>query len=320
MVSSGCPRTLMRIGVVLAVVLGLGVPSEGAAEQESANAPGQGPLVLLDRAHNNFFVYRPENRNALVDLLEGDGYQVRELDGPFDRESLAGVQIVVVAMALSAQNVYHSPAEIPQAWRMPTPSAFSEDEIAVLSEWVEAGGSLLLVFEHMPLAGAAQDLAGAFGIEISNGFVVDGTSLADLDLEITPQTDLGDWRATFTRVDGTLVAHPVTNGRQPSEQVDAVATFGGSAFRLPPGGEPLFTLAPAFVSLLAEVAWQFSDTTPHEPVGGWAQGGVLRAGQGRVAVFSDAFILYLVGGVGSEPDAPQLLRNVLHWLSGLPAE
>ena len=62
---------------------------------------------------------------------------------------------------------------------MPTPSAFSEDEIAVLSEWVEAGGSLLLVFEHMPLAGAAQDLAGAFGIEISNGFVVDGTSLAD---------------------------------------------------------------------------------------------------------------------------------------------
>lgn len=59
----------------------------------------------LDRAHNNLFVYRPENRTALVDLLESDGYQVRELDGPFDRESLARVQIVVAAMALSAQNV-----------------------------------------------------------------------------------------------------------------------------------------------------------------------------------------------------------------------
>ena len=81
---------------------------------------------------------------------------------------------------------------------------------------------------------------------------------------ITPQTDLADWRATFTRADGTLVAHSVTNGRQPAEQVDAVATYGGSAFRLPPGGEPLLTLAPAFISLLAEVAWQFSDTTPHE--------------------------------------------------------
>ncbi len=80
----------------------------------------------------------------------------------------------------------------------------------------------------------------------------------------------------------------------------------------------MLTLKPSFVSLLPEVAWQYSEVTPREQVGGWSQGGVLRVGQGRVAVFSDSWIvLEMVGYWPAPANDPQLLLNVLHWLSGL---
>ncbi len=305
----------MRISAVLAITITIGLVStaERVDAQEPAYVSGQGPVILIDTAHHNYFVYRPENRARLVNFLESDGYRIRELDSPFDHESLNGVQIVIVAMALAAQNV-GVPSSLETAWRLPTPSAFSQDEIAVLSEWVEAGGSLLFVFEHMPLAGAAQDLARAFGIEISNGFAVDGASLPSLEPEVVEQAG----SVVFSRADGTLVEHAVTSGRDQAERVDLVATYTGSAFRLPPGAEPLLTLKPSFVSLLPEVAWQYSEATPREQVGGWSQGGVLRVGQGRVAVFSDSWIvLEMVGYWPAPANDPQLLLNVLHWLSGL---
>ena len=72
----------------------------------------------------------------------------------------------------------------------------------------------------------------------------------------------------FRRVDQTLAARPVTNGRSSVEWVDAVATFTGSAFRLPPAGQSLLTLGPSSISLLPEVAWEFSEATPRHPIGG----------------------------------------------------
>ena len=143
-------------------------------------------------------------------------------------------------------------------------------------------------------------------------------SLPSLETEVVGQA--GSF--VFNRADGTLVEHAVTSGRSAPEQVDSVASYTGSAFRLPPGAEPLLTLKPSFVSLLPDVAWQFSEATQREQVGGWSQGGVLRAGQGRVAVFGDVWIvLEMVGYDGPGPPAeannPQLLLNVLHWFSGL---
>ena len=96
----------MRISVVLAITIGLVLSAEMVGAQEPAYASGQGPVVLIDRGHHNFFVYRPENWAPLVNFLESDGYRVRELDGPFDHESLNGIQIAIIAMALAAQNVF----------------------------------------------------------------------------------------------------------------------------------------------------------------------------------------------------------------------
>ncbi len=317
---------MMRTAVALTVTTCLAFSAEMAGAQEPAYAPGQGPSVLIDAAHHN--VYRAENRASVVKFLEKDGYQVRELDGPFDRESLDGVQIVIIEMALSAHNALPSDspteAEVATAWRLPTPSAFSQDEIVILSEWVATGGSALLVFDHMPLAGAAQDLAQAFGIEISNGYAIDEASLPKL----TPQVVARAGSLVFRRGDATLAEHAVTNGRSPAERVDSAATYVGSAFRLPPGAQSLLTLSPSFVSLLPDVAWQFSEATPRKHIGGWSQGGVLRVGRGRLTVFSEHGILVTPEMVANPTKAgrnpqlqnPQLLLNVLHWLSGLLGE
>ena len=295
-----------------------------AVAQEPVDAPETRPLVLIDAAHHN--VYRAANRASIIEFLEKDGYRVRELlRGRFDRESLDGVQIIIIENALSAQNALPSipptEAELAEAWRLPTPSAFAPEEIAILSEWVAMGGALLLDFDHMPMSGAAQELAEAFGIEVSNGYAVDERSL----LGVTGEHVGRAGSVVFRRVDHTLAEHAVTDGRSLAERVDSAATYIGSAFRLPPQGRSLLTLGPSFVSLLPDVAWEFSEATPRQDIAGWSQGGVLRVGRGRLAVFSEHGILVTPDMVanpakaGKNPQVqnPQLLLNVLHWLSGL---
>lgn len=48
--------------------------------------------------------------------------------------------------------------------------AFTKTEIEVVKKWVKDGGSLFLIADHMPMAGAAKDLAAEFGFEFTNGF------------------------------------------------------------------------------------------------------------------------------------------------------
>lgn len=39
-----------------------------------------------------------------------------------------------------------------------------------MATWVESGGRLLLIADHMPLAGSAAKLAAAFGASFTDGF------------------------------------------------------------------------------------------------------------------------------------------------------
>ncbi len=77
----------------------------------------------------------------------------------------------------------------------------------------------------------------------------------------------------------------------------------------------MLTFGSSFVSLLPEVAWQFSETTPREEIGGWSGGGVLQVERGRLAIFGEFGIV-----AGPYPEGLQnlqLFMNTLHWLSGL---
>ena len=107
-------------------------------------------MVLLDLGHNNFD--DPEFPTVLAEWLTQDGYVVRRLSTRFDQASLASVNIVISKNPLPARD---EPGI--RGWRLPTSSAFSQDEIELLYNWVFSGGAFLLQIEHMPMAGAAAE-------------------------------------------------------------------------------------------------------------------------------------------------------------------
>ncbi|HJP86757.1 MAG TPA: DUF4350 domain-containing protein [Gemmatimonadaceae bacterium] len=272
-----------------------------------AFAAGNGPLVLIDEAHHNF--HTAEGRySPFAALLRRDGYVVRGEKSSFDAKALRSASVLVIANALAARNE--------RDWTVPTPSAFSPAEIRAVHDWVEGGGSLLLIADHLPFGGAAADLAAGFGVRFSNGFVLDSSITQGL--------------IRMRRADGTLASHAITNGRNAAERIDSVTTFTGQGFQLGADGSPLFTIPRGWVLYLPDTAWRFSAATKREPAGGLLQGAVLHVGKGRVAVFGEAAMFSAqVAGPARRPmgfNSPeaaqnaQFVLNVMHWLTGVLAD
>ncbi len=264
-----------------------------------------GPIVLLDEAHTNFHTL--DGRYLVFGrVLRQDGYQVRPSRVPFSTRALAGARVLVIANALHASNA--------GKWELPTPSAFTAAEIAAVHDWVMAGGSLLLIADHMPFPGAAGALAEAFGVHMRNGFAYDSARTNS--------------RFSYTRASGRLAAHPITDGRSAAERVDSVVAFTGQAFSVEAPARALMTLERGTIVLEPHVAWQFDEQTPTVSGGGLLQGAALAFGKGRVAVFGEAamFSAQLGGGARrvpmgmndpAAPQNPQFLLNIMHWLSAL---
>ncbi|MGH9869862.1 MAG: DUF4350 domain-containing protein [Candidatus Polarisedimenticolia bacterium] len=265
---------------------------------------GAGPTVLLDGAHANFHTLEGRYQ-AFGRLLASDGFVVKPGGERFSGKSLAAARVLVIANALHPSNA--------EDWYLPNPSAFDEEEIRAVADWVRGGGALLLIADHMPMPGAAEALAAEFGVLFANGFAM--------------KPDLEDGRFTYDREAGGLADHWIAKGRSPKERVTSVAAFTGSAFRLAGPGEPLLTLPARTVLLMPEEAWLFSKRTPRLRADGMLQGAVLRFGKGRVAVFGEAAMFTAqVGGPERAPmgmsekgaeQNPQFLLNVMHWLVGL---
>ncbi|MDP6555517.1 MAG: DUF4350 domain-containing protein [Pirellulaceae bacterium] len=268
----------------------------------------KGPRVAIDEAHHNFHTadgrYKP-----FAEFLRRDGYRVHGLRKPLSLDSLKSVDVLVIANPLNKRNV--------KDWSLPTPSAFTRDEIVALRTWAERGGSLFLVADHFPFPGAAGELAKAFGVEFSNGFARPG------------QRKPGK-PDTFERGTG-LKESAVTRGRSEDEKITKVATFGGSAFKPPKDAAAVLVFGANSVSLETKKARERTPETPEVPIEAWCQGAVMRVGDGRVAVFGEAamFSAQLAGprqrpmGMNA-PEAKQnhqLLLNVMHWLTrakGMP--
>ncbi|MEK7403636.1 MAG: DUF4350 domain-containing protein [Acidobacteriota bacterium] len=302
-------RQVALCAVVLAGIAGVMTAQQVADTsfrppiRKPAYAEGQGPVVGVDEGHYNFHTtggrYQP-----FAELLRRDGYVVRPLTSKFTPKLLAGVRILVISNALHERNQ--------KDWSLPNPSAFSGDEIAAVRDWVKGRGSLLLIADHQPFAGAAADLAAAFGLRWQNGYVVDGSQRGPLKFRIE---------------DGSLSRHPITEGRTLEERVSQVATFTGSAFRADQKVEGLLILSPTAVSRTPTAPKQKWEEWAVTPVGGSFQGAVTRFGRGRLAAFGEAamFSAQVAGAEKSpmgmnHPDArdnAQFLLNLMHWLTGL---
>ncbi len=304
-------KTLLKTAIVLVMLL---MPYRLFSQQiaDSAYQPvianpaygqAKGPVIYIDEGHYNFHT-RTGRYLPFAHLLERDGYQVKDYQGTFNKDKLSAGRILVIANALNKKNV--------DDWFLPTPSAFTPEEIEVVKNWVHEGGSLFLIADHLPMAGAAMDLAGVFGFKFTNGFAMD---------------TLGNGTDLFSLKDKTLTESIITKGRNASETVDRVATFMGQGFRIPVEATPILTFRASFINLSPDTAWAFKPNTPKFSLGGWSQGAYRQFGKGRVVVFGEAamFTAQLAGpskfkaGMNSDlaPQNFQLLLNIIHWLDRL---
>lgn len=254
------------------------------------------PLVLIDEAHNNFLTkngrYKPFSQ-----VLMSDGYTVKSGKEKFTFEYLKQADILVIANALD---------ESRQDWTPPFGNAFEQDEIDAVKQWVFEGGSLFLVADHTPFPKVIEKLSASFGFEFSNGHVRD---------------------ALFRLDNRSLIEHSITRGDAHSERITQIKTFGGSAFQIPAGAQPLLVLGKGATSVVPEIPFQVNAKTPRISIDGWHQGAALEVGEGRVAVFSEGMMFssqisvstgkkYGLVSHGAEQNE-QFLLNVMHWLSKL---
>jgi hypothetical protein len=265
-----------------------------------AYAESAGPAIMVDEAHNNFHTavgtYWP-----FAEFLRRDGYVILRGTSKITPDLLQLCRIYVISDA-------QPPA------KPGDPPTFSEDEIRALNEWVEQGGSLFIITDHMPDPPAIAPIAESFGLEVNNGYVLNGA----------PQAE--EKPLVFSRAGGTLKDHVVTNGRNPDEAVQVVATFTGSAFRAREEFRPILIFGEGRSSWMPEKLYEFTRRTPTLDVSGWFQGGVREYGEGRLAFFSEAAMFTAQAFEGgrvrfgmNNPEArdnAQLLLNVVHWLSG----
>lgn len=300
---------MRSVGIVASLALASVSPLAGQQVADTAFAPpitnpayavGTGPRAGIDEAHANFHTAGGRFA-AFARLLTRDGYRVEPVTAPFDAATLASLDVLVIANALGdTANVV-----------VPVRSAFTDAEIAAVKLWVEQGGALLLIADHMPFAGAASGLARAFGVHFIDGYAMSGVR--------------GVPSFMFRRSDGTLARHVVGEGRTPDERIDSVLTFGGQAFRATVSVEPVFVIPEGALMVMTHRWGAFSDSTPRFAADGLLQAATLTHGRGRVAFFGEAamFSAQRAGptrapmGMNAPAAAqnPAFILNVLHWLS-----
>jgi hypothetical protein len=259
------------------------------------------PRVLFDEAHFNAETttgrYKP-----FADLLFSDGYHIVVNRTPFTKESLQSFKILVIVNPLGAEDSDDVGANGP---------AFSAEECDAIANWIRGGGSLLLVADPDPFAGATQVLAQRLEVEMNRGHTTDPAN-ADKD-----SNDSG--LIVYSRDNHLLAPHAITNGRSETERVNRVMTFMGQSLKGPASSESFLKLADTAVDNMGSPVKSASAT-------GRAQGIAYRLGKGRVVVLGDAAMLSAqVTGSDNRPfgmntpdtDNKQLALNIMHWLSGL---
>ena len=270
----------------------------------------QHPKVLFDEAHHNIHtvsgLYSP-----FASLLTNDGYQIVQNKEPFSKKMLEGYSVLVIANALGANDANDS-------------SAFTDAECDAVRDWVQAGGSLLLITDHAPTGAAAENLAKRFSVEMSKGMTEDPEN---------SDTSSGDrTQLVFTRENSLLGEHPITQGRVQGEKLNKVMTFTGQSLKAREGAVAFLRLGESAMNRAASVKVEKAggDTrvliTYGDPISasGFAQGVALEFGKGRVVVLGEAAMLTAqIDGKTKTPfgmnvagiDNRQLALNILHWLS-----
>lgn len=268
--------------------------------EDPAYPNAQGPIICIDSAHNNFHMAE-KGFAPFARVVRADGYNIRDFNSSLETTNgLSGCDIFMIVNPLHKSNLGN--------WVLPNPSAFTEQEIQNLNNWVKKGGSFFLIADHMPFAGAVNKLGQSFGFEFSNGFATPEKEQNQPDL--------------FSLQNGRLRESPVSGNK-----ITSITSFTGSAFTYPENAIPVMIFTEGDFSLEPKIAWQFEENTQTIPIGGYAQGALLEYDSGKIAVFGEAamFTAQIIKTPNGEfkiglnnPDlAPQnlpFLLNIIHWL------
>ena len=256
----------------------------------------RGPLIVVDKGHNNFFTATGLIK-PLLDLLESDGYRIDFSDGKVDVAALdrADIFLVITPMS-SAYNDFEDEFT----------EAYSTEEVLVLERWVRNGGSLIVFSEHFPFDIAVSGLLEVFGISTSVGVTIDHDFSNENAGEIV-----------FER-DRLEKSHPIVAGKR---SVKKVASYGGSALR-GVGYTNILKLSGHAMNVSRN--WLGVEGGPMG--NGNSQGLAGFHGEGRVAAFGDSngFAAMIFEGNDSEDfvgmndeayDWRNLVLNTFDWLS-----
>ena len=260
----------------------------------------EGPRVMFDEAHHNF--HTAEGRyKPFVDLLMSDGYRVVRNRQSFSKTRLESFKILVIANALGAEEDDDAGADT---------SAFNDDEITAVHDWVKNGGSLLLIADHAPFGGAAAELAKRFGVDMSKGYTFD------------PENSVkgAPTQLIFSRENKLLGNHPIIEGRSEAERINVLRSFTGQSLKGPEGSTGILNLASSAIDRPNFAA----DTSVS--AAGRTQAVAFKFGKGRVLVQGEAAMLsaqisgsekHQMGMNVPGNDDRQYALNLMHWLSGI---
>ncbi len=154
----------------------------------------------------------PDICRAPADIAN-DGYQITINEEKFTAKTLEGYAVLIVADAAGAKGIERFDA-----------TAFTIEESNAIREWVRSGGSLLLIAGATPYGKAAENLARALGVEMSNGRTNDKSNR---DTEAPLSSIL------YTRENKLLADHFITQGRDSTEQINRVLAYTGQSLKGP---------------------------------------------------------------------------------------
>ncbi|HEY0762053.1 MAG TPA: hypothetical protein VGD61_06735 [Pyrinomonadaceae bacterium] len=260
----------------------------------------EGPRVMFDEAHHNF--HTTEGRyKPFVDLMINDGFRIVRNRQSFSKQRLESYKILVIANALGAEEDDDDGAD---------KSAFLDDEITAVHDWVRNGGALLLIADHAPFGGAASALAEKFGVDMSKGYTFDPENSA-----AGAPTQL-----IFSRENKLLGNHPILEGRSEAERIKLLRSFTGQSLKGPDGSAGILNLG----STAFDRPTYAAETSV--PAAGRTQAVAFKFGKGRVVVQGEAAMLSAqISGADKRPmgmnvpgnDDRQYALNLMHWLSGI---
>lgn len=260
------------------------------------------PNVLFDEGHNNIHkttdTYKP-----FATLIKNDGCDLMATEKQITNEVLSGFDIYIIANARGKGDLNDSPA-------------FTEQECNTIKEWVNNGGSLLLITDHFPMGSAVERLANKFGVDMQKGMVQDSVYH---DKSSTDESQL-----EFSRENKLLADCDITKG------VDKVITFTGQSIKGNDSCISFLNLSDLAYDMTAktEVIKDGNDTRVNvtfdkpQSAKGRSQGLALKHGKGKVIVLGEAAMLTAQVdrddskfGMSVNPDNKKLALNIIHWLA-----